>query len=151
MLFPRACTDLTCFGRGYRMPSITVHLSIALKLVDQWSRRCEMPESARLLTFGFVCLGMALTPGPNMVYLISRSICQGRTAGLISLSGVALGFACCWLCHTRMTPWALAAHSICSGSPSRQSSQGGVRRSRCASRLPTAHANYSQLGSSRIC
>jgi threonine/homoserine/homoserine lactone efflux protein len=34
---------------------------------------------------------MALTPGPNMVYLISRSICQGRTAGLISPSGVALG------------------------------------------------------------
>ena len=57
-----------------------------------------MPESARLLTFGFVCLGMALTPGPNMVYLISRSICQGRTAGLISLSGVALGFAFYMLC-----------------------------------------------------
>jgi threonine/homoserine/homoserine lactone efflux protein len=80
------------------MPSITVHSSIALKLVDQRSRRCEMPESARLLTFGFVCLGMALTPGPNMVYLISRSICQGRTAGLISLSGVALGFAFYMLC-----------------------------------------------------
>jgi threonine/homoserine/homoserine lactone efflux protein len=39
-----------------------------------------------------VCLGMALTPGPNMMYLVSRSICQGRKAGLISLGGVALGF-----------------------------------------------------------
>jgi threonine/homoserine/homoserine lactone efflux protein len=28
-----------------------------------------------------------------MIYLISRSICQGRMAGLISLGGVALGFA----------------------------------------------------------
>ena len=51
-----------------------------------------MPELAKLLTFGLVSLGMALTPGPNMLYLVSRSICQGRTAGLISLGGVALGF-----------------------------------------------------------
>eukprot|EP01034_Spumella_vulgaris_P003267 gene3266-4211_t len=35
---------------------------------------------------------MVLTPGPNMVYLISRSICQGRRAGVISLIGVILGF-----------------------------------------------------------
>ena len=51
-----------------------------------------MPHTPQLLAFALVALGMALTPGPNMVYLISRSICQGRTAGLISLGGVALGF-----------------------------------------------------------
>jgi len=33
-----------------------------------------------------------------MVYLISRSICQGRAAGLISLGGVALGFVFYMLC-----------------------------------------------------
>jgi threonine/homoserine/homoserine lactone efflux protein len=38
-----------------------------------------------------VALAMVLTPGPNMVYLVSRSISQGRTAGLVSLGGVALG------------------------------------------------------------
>ncbi len=37
-------------------------------------------------------LAMVLTPGPNMIYLISRSIGQGRTAGLISLAGTGLGF-----------------------------------------------------------
>jgi threonine/homoserine/homoserine lactone efflux protein len=37
-------------------------------------------------------LGMVLTPGPNMVYLISRSVSQGRTAGLISLIGTGTGF-----------------------------------------------------------
>lgn len=37
-------------------------------------------------------LGMALIPGPNMIYLASRSITQGRRAGLISLAGVAVGF-----------------------------------------------------------
>ena len=41
-----------------------------------------------------VALGMVLTPGPNMIYLSSRSISQGRRAGLISLAGVAVGFGC---------------------------------------------------------
>jgi threonine/homoserine/homoserine lactone efflux protein len=45
-----------------------------------------------LLAFAAIALGMVLTPGPNMAYLVSRSICQGRAAGLISLGGVALGF-----------------------------------------------------------
>lgn len=37
-------------------------------------------------------LGMVLTPGPNMIYLLSRSISQGRLAGLISLAGTLVGF-----------------------------------------------------------
>lgn len=37
-------------------------------------------------------LWMVLSPGPNMVYLVSRSISQGRAAGLISLTGTATGF-----------------------------------------------------------
>lgn len=51
-----------------------------------------MPEPHAILAFALIALGMVLTPGPNMIYLISRSICQGRMAGLISLCGVALGF-----------------------------------------------------------
>jgi threonine/homoserine/homoserine lactone efflux protein len=47
---------------------------------------------ATWLTFAAIALGMVLTPGPNMAYLVSRSICQGRAAGLMSLGGVALGF-----------------------------------------------------------
>lgn len=38
-------------------------------------------------------LGLVLTPGPNMMYLVSRTVSQGRGAGLISLGGVAAGFA----------------------------------------------------------
>lgn len=41
-----------------------------------------------------IALGMVLTPGPNMVYLASRSIAQGRRAGIISLAGVFVGFVC---------------------------------------------------------
>ena len=45
-----------------------------------------------VLMFAAACLLMVLTPGPNMVYLISRSICQGRKAGVTSLLGVVAGF-----------------------------------------------------------
>ena len=57
-----------------------------------------MPEPASLLAFALIALGMVLTPGPNMVYLISRSICQGRGAALISLGGVALVFVFYMVC-----------------------------------------------------
>jgi threonine/homoserine/homoserine lactone efflux protein len=57
-----------------------------------------MPAATTLLAFALVALGMVLTPGPNMIYLISRSICQGRVAGLISLGGVALGFVFYMFC-----------------------------------------------------
>lgn len=57
-----------------------------------------MHHAAPILAFAAVSLGMALTPGPNMIYLLSRSICQGRKAGLISLGGVALGFVFYMLC-----------------------------------------------------
>src|SRR5215831_5736353 len=51
-----------------------------------------MPHFSSLVAFALISLGMVMTPGPNMIYLISRSITQGRLAGLISLGGVALGF-----------------------------------------------------------
>jgi len=57
-----------------------------------------MPDIANLLTFALVALGMVLTPGPNMIYLVSRSISQGPKAGLISLGGVAVGFVFYVLC-----------------------------------------------------
>ncbi|CAM3414261.1 hypothetical protein PANO111632_18150 [Paracoccus nototheniae] len=50
-----------------------------------------IPDLASLLAFAAISLGTVLTPGPNMVQLFSGSTCQGRTAGLISLGGVALG------------------------------------------------------------
>jgi threonine/homoserine/homoserine lactone efflux protein len=57
-----------------------------------------MPELSHLIAFSLICLGMVLTPGPNMIYLISRSISQGRRAGLISLTGVGVGFLFYMLC-----------------------------------------------------
>lgn len=51
-----------------------------------------MISTARLFAFALVALGMAMTPGPNMIYLLTRSITQGRRAGFISLLGVILAF-----------------------------------------------------------
>lgn len=51
-----------------------------------------MPTTQSLLGFALVALGLAITPGPNMMYVVSRSLCQGRQAALVSLGGVALGF-----------------------------------------------------------
>lgn len=45
-----------------------------------------------LLLFAITAFVLAITPGPNMVYLISRTLSQGKKAGLISLVGVIVGF-----------------------------------------------------------
>ena len=51
-----------------------------------------MPTSTAFLGLCAVALAMVLTPGPNMMYLVARSISQGRRAGIISLAGIAVGF-----------------------------------------------------------
>jgi len=51
-----------------------------------------MVPTEKLLMFAGAALLMVVTPGPNMIYLISRSICQGRKAGVVSLFGVIAGF-----------------------------------------------------------
>jgi threonine/homoserine/homoserine lactone efflux protein len=52
-----------------------------------------MPAPDTLLVFALLSLGLAITPGPNMLYLVSRSLAQGSAAGLISLAGCQAGSA----------------------------------------------------------
>lgn len=42
--------------------------------------------------FALAALALVLTPGPNMIYCVSRTLAQGRRAGMVSLAGVLLGF-----------------------------------------------------------
>lgn len=51
-----------------------------------------MVPLSQWLLFAGTALLMVLTPGPNMIYLISRSISQGWRAGLVSLFGVVAAF-----------------------------------------------------------
>ena len=57
-----------------------------------------MISTSNFLIFVSAALLMALTPGPNMIYLISRSLCQGRPAAVMSWFGVVLGFTVHMVC-----------------------------------------------------
>ena len=46
------------------------------------------------LSFAALAFVMALSPGPNLLYLASRSICQGSPAGFASLAGVCSAMLC---------------------------------------------------------
>jgi threonine/homoserine/homoserine lactone efflux protein len=43
------------------------------------------------IVFVAACVALAVTPGPNLLYIVSRTLVQGRTAGLISLAGTITG------------------------------------------------------------
>ncbi len=45
-----------------------------------------------LMLFAIAAVVLAITPGPNMLYLITRTLSQGKRAGFISLMGVICGF-----------------------------------------------------------
>lgn len=45
------------------------------------------------LAFAALAFGLVLTPGPNMLYLVSRALSQGWRAGAVSLLGTLAGFA----------------------------------------------------------
>lgn len=49
------------------------------------------PDTPLLLAFVGASLVLALTPGPAVVYIVARTLAQGRACGLASVLGVALG------------------------------------------------------------
>ncbi len=64
-----------------------------------------MPEAATLLLFAAAAISINLTPGPDMLYVIARSIGLGRRAGIISALGLSIGY----LVHTALAASGLAA------------------------------------------
>jgi threonine/homoserine/homoserine lactone efflux protein len=50
-----------------------------------------MVSGGTLTAFSLIALGMVLIPGPNMVYVISRSLLFGSSGGLMAVVAVALG------------------------------------------------------------
>ncbi|MEJ5106335.1 LysE family translocator [Chryseobacterium sp. MYb328] len=55
--------------------------------------------------FILAALILVISPGPNMIYLISKSITQGKKSGFISLMGVVCGF----MFHIIMVSFGLTA------------------------------------------
>ena len=50
-----------------------------------------MPDANTLWLFALASLVLVLIPGPAVVYILTRSVSQGRTAGLVSAVGVNAG------------------------------------------------------------
>ncbi|MCC6535094.1 MAG: LysE family translocator [Burkholderiales bacterium] len=53
-----------------------------------------LPPWPLLSAFLVASTVLALTPGPAVLYIVARSVSQGRRAGLSSVTGVALGNLC---------------------------------------------------------
>lgn len=53
-----------------------------------------MPDFSTLILFAAAALVLTATPGPDMLLIASRSISQGRAAGFLTYTGIALGTYC---------------------------------------------------------
>ncbi|MGW2152421.1 LysE family translocator [Nonomuraea sp. NPDC001699] len=50
-----------------------------------------MPDITHLALFCAATLGLLLVPGPAVLYIVTRSVSQGRSAGMVSVLGVHTG------------------------------------------------------------
>src|SRR5438270_2279829 len=50
-----------------------------------------MPALSTMAIFLLAALGLLLIPGPSVLYIITRSVAQGKRAGLASVLGVEMG------------------------------------------------------------
>ncbi len=50
-----------------------------------------MPELTTILVFAAAALALIAVPGPNLVYLVTRSMSEGRRAGVASALGIETG------------------------------------------------------------
>lgn len=50
-----------------------------------------MPDWTTLVTFAGAAMLLFILPGPAVLYIITRSLSQGRTAGLVSVAGIHVG------------------------------------------------------------
>lgn len=64
-----------------------------------------MPEKTAFLTFLFAAFMLNIAPGPDMLYVIGRSLGQGRKAGIVSALGIFVG---CWA-HILAAAFGIAA------------------------------------------
>jgi threonine/homoserine/homoserine lactone efflux protein len=64
-----------------------------------------MPSLETLLIFTLAALALNISPGPSNLYVMSRSLAQGTSAGLVATAGLATGS----LVHVTVTALGLAA------------------------------------------
>jgi threonine/homoserine/homoserine lactone efflux protein len=64
-----------------------------------------MPSYPTLLAFAAASLALVASPGPNLIYILTRGAAQGRRAGVVSALGVETGT----LVHVMAAAFGLAA------------------------------------------
>jgi threonine/homoserine/homoserine lactone efflux protein len=64
-----------------------------------------MPSGAALSLFLITAFVLLMTPGPAVTYIVTRSLSQGCTAGIVSSLGIGLG----GLCHVTAAALGLSA------------------------------------------
>jgi threonine/homoserine/homoserine lactone efflux protein len=52
-----------------------------------------MPDPATIALFALAALALLVVPGPAVLYIVTRSADQGRTAGLVHVAAAALGLS----------------------------------------------------------
>lgn len=50
-----------------------------------------MPTADAIITFAIASLALLLIPGPAVIYILNRSVAEGREAGLAAVAGLELG------------------------------------------------------------
>lgn len=70
-----------------------------------------MPSTTTLALFGLATLALTVSPGPGVLYVVARTVAQGRGAGFASMFGIESGEVL-WLAATATGLAALLATSI---------------------------------------
>src|SRR5260370_41774089 len=60
---------------------------------------------SNLILFATIIVFLALTPGPDVIYIMTRGIAQGRTAAFLSTVGICIGY----LVYTTLAALGLSA------------------------------------------
>jgi len=60
---------------------------------------------SNLLLFASIIVFLALTPGPDVIYIMTRGLAQGRTAAFLSTAGICIGY----LVYTTLAALGLSA------------------------------------------
>jgi threonine/homoserine/homoserine lactone efflux protein len=81
-------------GRGY----VKVDSRARADAGARWRRRVAgrgytfvVPHTSTLVVFVGAAIALLLTPGPAVLYIVTRSIEEGRLAGLVSVLGICTG------------------------------------------------------------
>ncbi len=72
---------------------------------DEKRKEVTIVFFSNLMLFATIIVFLALTPGPDVIYIMTRGIAQGRTAALLSTVGICIGY----LVYTTLAALGLSA------------------------------------------